>query len=406
MPNVIFVAPYFLPTTLGFVDATAKLPGIRLGLLSSDPEEKVPTGIRRQLAAHWRVDNALDAKQLLEGVRQLGKRLGSVDRLFGSLEQLQVPLGQVRDELGIEGMGAETARNFRDKARMKTLLRDHGLPCAKHRLVASRREARAFAEEAGFPLVVKPPDGAGAKATFRVDSLQNLDEALNLLRPAPGRETLLEEFIVGEEFSFETLSVRGKAEWSSFTHYRPTPLEVLRNPWIQWCILLPKETRTPETEDIYREGPKALEALGMGTGMTHMEWFRRKDGTIAISEVGARPPGAQITNLLSRAHDVNFQQTWAHLMVHHEIRLPPRRYAAGAAFLRGQGRGRVRAIEGLDQAQRELGPLVVEAKLPRPGQGSASGYEGEGYVILRHPDTEVVAKALHRLVSLIRVRLG
>jgi hypothetical protein len=93
-------------------------------------------------------------------------------------------------------------------------------------------------------------------------------------------------------------------------------------------------------------------------------------------------------------------------MVFDEIRLPPRQYATGAAFLRGQGRGRVSSVEGLDQAQRELGSLVVEASLPSAGQAPSSGYEGEGYVILRHPETRVVAEGLHRLVSLVRVRLG
>ena len=86
---------------------------------------------------------------------------------------------------------------------------------------------------------------------------------------------------------------------------------------------------------------------------------------------------------------------------------PPRRaFAAGAAFIRGQGQGRVQAIHGLEKAQRELGELVVEARLPKKGQSPSSSYEGDGYVILRHPKTEVVEKALERLVTLIRVELG
>lgn len=406
MPNVVFVAPFFLPATVSFVEATAKLPGVRLGVVSSQPAEQLPAPLRQRLAAHWRIDNCLDAGQLAGAVTHLGHALGSVDRLFGALEQLQETLGQVRQHLGIPGMDAETARNFRDKARMKTLLREAGLPCARHGLAASRREAMAFAAQVGFPLVVKPPDGAGAKATFRVDDGAALEQSLSLMRPSPGHEVLLEEFITGDEFSFETLSVRGEARWHSVTHYRPTPLEVLRNPWIQWCVLLPREGVGPEHEEIRKAATRALEVLGMGTGLTHLEWFRRKDGSVAISEVAARPPGAQITNLLSHAHEVDFKEVWAHLMVHDELKLPPRKYATGAAFLRGQGSGRVKAIEGLDQAQKELGPLVVETRLPKAGQAQASGYEGEGYVILRHPETEVVSKALQRLVSLIRVRLG
>jgi hypothetical protein len=407
MPNVVFVAPFFLPTTLHFVEVTADLPGVRLGLLSQQPVEALPPRLRAKIDAHWRVEQALDAQQLAEGVRQLGRRMGgTVDRLMGALEQLQVPLAQVREALGIEGMDVETAHNFRDKARMKTVLRDHDLPCARHRLVADLAAARAFATETGFPLVIKPPDGAGAKATFRVDDMESLDQSLQLLRPSPGREMLLEEFITGTEHSFETICIGGKPVWCSMTHYQPTPLEVLRNPWIQWCILLPREGVTEEYADIRDASARSLAALGLQTGLTHLVWFRRGDGSIAISEVAARPPGAQITTLISHAHESDFRRAWAHLMVYDELRFPERRWATGAAFLRGQGRGQVRSVEGLEAAQKELGDLVVETRLPQPGQPQGSGYEGEGYVILRHQNTKTVAEALMRLVSLVRVRLG
>ncbi len=85
---------------------------------------------------------------------------------------------------------------------------------------------------------------------------------------------------------------------------------------------------------------------------------------------------------------------------------PPRRWSVGAAYVRGQGTGRVRAIHGLDVAQREFGALVVEAKLPKAGEAQPAGYEGVGHVILRHPETAVVEAALRRIVSLIRVELA
>jgi hypothetical protein len=144
----------------------------------------------------------------------------------------------------------------------------------------------------------------------------------------------------------------------------------------------------------------------MGTGLSHMEWFRREDGSVAVSEVAARPPGAQFTTLISYAHDMDFYRGWARLMAYETFDPPPRRYAAGIAFLRGQGQGRVRAVHGLARAQQELGPLVVEVRLPQAGQAASGSYEGEGYVVLRHPETAVVAGALQRLVRLIRVELG
>ena len=46
MRSVIFVAPYFLDATLRFVDAVSRLDDVRLGLISTDPEEKLPAGLR------------------------------------------------------------------------------------------------------------------------------------------------------------------------------------------------------------------------------------------------------------------------------------------------------------------------------------------------------------------------
>ena len=83
-----------------------------------------------------------------------------------------------------------------------------------------------------------------------------------------------------------------------------------------------------------------------------------------------------------------------------------RKYAVGCAYLRGQGQGRVRQVLGLDAIARELGSLVVEAKLPRAGQPSAGTYEGEGFLIVRHPDTAVVEDALKTIVTRIRVELA
>jgi biotin carboxylase len=290
---------------------------------------------------------------------------------------------------------------------MKDALRSAGLPCARHRLASSPQEAVAFAREVGFPLVVKPPAGAGAKATFRVDDARQLGGAMDVLEPAPGREALLEEFLTGSEHSFDTVSLRGRPVWHSASRYLPGPLEVLRTPWIQWCVLIPREVDGPDHDDIRRVAFRALEVLGMDSGLTHMEWFRRPDGTLAISEVAARPPGAQFCSLISYANDFDLYAAWARAVVFETFDPPPRRYAAGAAYLRAQGGGAsVRAVSGLEQAQRELGALVVEARMPRPGQTPTGTYEGEGYVILRHPRTDVVERALLRLVSLVRVETG
>jgi biotin carboxylase len=407
MPFVIFVAPYFSDPASRTMAAIATLPGVRLGVIGQQRQEEAPDYLRGLLAAHWRVDEVLDPDQLVRAATGLSTMVGApIHRLWGSLEQAQVPIAEARERLGIEGMSAETTRAFRDKARMKDLLHGAGVPCARHALVRSLDEARAAVARIGYPLVVKPPDGAGSVGTFRVADEAQLLVALGALPPSAARPVLLEEFIVGEEHSLETIAIGGSAIWHSLTHYRPTPLEVVRNQWIQWCLLLPREVDTPQYDPIRRAGADALAALGMGTGLTHMEWFKRADGSVAIGEVGARPPGAQITTMVSRANDFDFLQEWARTMIFGEFRAPTRKYAVGAAFLRGQGTGTVRAVHGIETVAREVGALVCDHRLPTVGMGPTGSYEGEGFIIVRHPETAVVSDALSRIVSLIHVELG
>ena len=405
MVAVAFVAPYLLETTARFVEAAARLPGVELGLITTEPAARLPPRLGRHAAAHWRIDDALDPHQIAVAVRGLSAQGGKVERVIGVLEQLQVPLAQVREELRLPGIGVETAVRFRDKAHMKSVLAAAGVPCARHRLAESPSAAQGFVDDVGFPVVVKPPAGAGAKGTFRLDDAEDLRVWLESAPPTSARPALMEEFLTGDEGSFDSVTVDGRLVWHSVSHYLPTPLEVLRNPWIQWAILMPRDISGPEYTTLYATAPAALTALGLGTGLTHMEWFRRPDGSIAISEVAVRPPGGGISEMLNYAHDMDVYTAWARLMVYGDFDPPERRWSVGAMFPRGQGSGRVRAVHGLDQLQAELGSLVVEARLPQPGQISSSTYEGDGYIAVRHPDTGTVLDALRRLVTGIRVEL-
>ena len=408
MPTVLFAAPLFSEAASRMVRAIGSLPDVRLGVITQEPAEQADDTTRRALHAHWRVKDVCDPGQLRWAIDSLIARLGRPDVLFGAYEQLQVPLAEERERLGIPGLSSEAARNFRDKARMKEVLRAAGLPCARHGLAGTPAEAHAFAQATGFPLVIKPPAGAGSQATFRANDPHELAAALDAAPPSPERPVLLEEFVVGDEHSLETISIGGRAVWHSLTRYYPNPLEVLRNPWIQWCVVLPREVDDPRFDDIRRVGADALRALGMTTGLSHMEWFRRRDGSVAIGEVGARPPGAQITTLVSRATDTDFVRAWAELMVYGTFTPPVRKYAAGIAYLRGQGNGTgvVRAVHGLDRLSPETKALATDWQLPPLGAQPRSTYEGDGWVLVRHPETEQVNRALKEIIETVRVEVA
>lgn len=403
--HCVFVAPFLLPATLRFVTAAAGLTDARVSLLSQEPLERLPPALRGRLAGHWRVADCLDAAQIVSAVRELHGRIAPVGRVIGTLEQLQEPLAEANATLGLPGLTREAARNFRDKRRMKDVLRAAGLPCARHAQIDDAQAAREFAAAVGFPLIAKPLAGAGARNTFRLSDAVALDGYLRRFAPQPAAPVLFEEFVTGTEHSFDSVMLDGTLAWRSIAIYSPSTLTVLENPWIQWAVLLPLEIDAQRFAAIDAAAPRALAALGLRTGMTHMEWFARPDGSIAVSEVAARPPGAQFTTLLSAAHDVDFYAVWARLAIHGRFETPRRRYAAGAVYLRGLGTGRVRAIEGVEAVQREFGDIMIESRWPERGSAQPHGYEGAGYVVFRDDNTERVAQALRRTVERVRVRL-
>lgn len=401
MRNVAFVAPFPLETTLRFARAAARLDGVRLLGIG----QELPVGKDGALFADQvQVADGLDTRQLIEAARLLERRHGKLHRVLGILEPLQVQLGEVRRALGVPGTDPETADLFRDKARMKDELRRHGLPCARHRLIRTWADAEAFVGEVGLPLVLKPPAGMGCKATWRVKTGDELRAALAAIHASPERPALAEELLRGREHSFETITVGGQVRFQSVSRYYPTPLEVMETPWIQWVVVLPRVIDGPEFADARALGVRAIGALGLETGMTHMEWFRRDDGSLAIGEIAARPPGAHIVLANSYAHDADLYRAWARAVVDDAFDGPfERRYAVGVAYLRGVGRGRVVRVTGVDRANEMVGKLVVESRLPSVGAPRSDSYEGDGYVIVRDPDTEVVKAAMKTVIETIQV---
>lgn len=400
--NVIYVAPFPSETSLRFLRAVASLEDVRvLGVVHTPPQTEADARLFHDVV---RVTEPLDPNDIIDGVEVLKRRHGEPHRIIGVLEAMMVQLAQAREKHGVAGTTVKAATLFREKALMKDALRAAGLPVARHKLLLSENDARAFAEEVGFPMVLKPPAGMGARTTFRVTDLDALLDALRSLRIGEGNAMLAEEMLRGHEHTLETVTLGGMPRTASFARYYPGCLEVLENPWIQWACILPREIDTPLYQRARELGVAAVRALGLDDGMTHMEWYEKPDGTIAIGEIAQRPPGPQLCQMTGLVHDIDIYRAWARAVVDGELDAPwERKYAAGTAFIRGIGRGRVAAVTGVRETHEAIGPWLVEAKLPTIGAPKSGTYEGDGYIMVRHESTEKVKELIRTIVETIKV---
>ncbi len=398
--NLVFVAPFPADVTMRFVRAAAKLENVKLLGVVHTP----PPNAHEIYDDIVRIENPMDTGELKEAIEKLKRKHGQPYRIIGVLEMMQEQLALLRQHFGVEGTPPAVADVFRDKAKMKEALRAAGLPTAKHKTLTTAKDAKDFVAEVGFPIVIKPPAGLGSKSTFRIRSMEELGHALDVLSINDRNPMLAEEFLTGREFSFETLTVSGTPRWHSISTYSPTCLEAVETPWIQWCCMLPRDIAGKEFDDIRDVGFRAIKALGLKDGMTHMEWFRRPDGSIAIGEIAQRPAGANISIMNTYAHDMDLYKAWNRAVVDSAFDGPwERKYAVGTAFLRGTGRGRVTGATGFAEIKRQLGPSIVEAKIPTVGDPKSDSYEGDGYIIVRDPSTEVVQSLLKTIIQTIRI---
>ena len=207
-------------------------------------------------------------------------------------------MAEVREALGIPGIDVETARNFRDKDRMKRILNEAGLPCAQHRLVGGPEEAMSFIEKVGFPVVAKPPAGSGSRNTFRINNPDQARDWLQWSPPEPDRPTLLEEFVVGDEHAFDCVFVDGRPRWWNISRYHPTPLEVMENPWIQWAVVLaPRHIRDPSTPPSGRPGRLPSPRSGCEPAWSTWSGSGGPTARSPSPRLPSRPPGRPVLDL-------------------------------------------------------------------------------------------------------------
>ncbi len=141
----------------------------------------------------------------------------------------------------------------------------------------------------GFPIILKPAAGAGASGAERVNSPDELDEAIARSGVDHGAEVAVEEFVDGHEGFYDTISIDGHVAVDFVTHYYPNVLEAMRTRWISPQFVTTNRIDDPSYAELRELGQRVITALGIGTSATHMEWFAGSKG-LYFSEIGARPP--------------------------------------------------------------------------------------------------------------------
>ncbi len=405
--NIIFVEPSFPYNQREFVRALHAAGANVIGI-GERPTAYLSDEMRHWLTDYVQVQSVVHEPSMLAAVKAIQSAIW-VDRLEATVEAHIMAAANVRQLTGIPGTTPHTAYLCRDKPAMKQALREAGIPCAQSTRASSVAQVLSFAAEAGYPLIIKPPAGAGASDTFKVNDaaeVQNIAAACGI---EDGQEVAVEEFIEGHEGFLDTLTINGEVSHEFVTHYYPNVLEAMRERWISPQMVTTNRIDAPGYQEVRAMARKVNKIFGIETSATHMEWFAGPKG-LKFSEIGCRPPGVGQWDVYNAANEFDLYFEWAHALVHGTIHTPPsRRYAAGMMALRPDQDGRITGYSGIDAVQRNYAKYIVKAHLPDPGtptQPVEAGYMANAWLRLRHHDYDELRQIMNDIGETVTVHAG
>ena len=384
--RVVFLSPRYPPEMRQFTRGLAEVGATVLGVGDGQPDPE----LRRYMSDYLEVPSLFDEADVIQRVHAW-LRGREVDRILANWEPLVLTAARLRERFGMPGMSVDTVRGFRDKQLMKERVSAAGVRVPRSARARSIEEVRRALEITGYPAIVKPISGAGSADTYRIDNAAALESILPLLRHV--EEVSCEEFVVGEELTYDTVCIGGEPVYESVTQYLPNALEMRSQEWVSPIMLSVRDLDQPQIRSGIALGRRVLKALGMGDGMTHMEWFRKPDGEVVFGEIACRPGGACVVDLMNYTGDVDLFREWARAVCWHAFEAPrERKYNVGIVFKRAQGQGRISAITGLTEYYQRFRPHIVEDTLLRPGtprRDWKATLLSDGYLVVRHPEWEV-----------------
>jgi ATP-grasp domain len=400
--NVVMISPGY-PVEMAFFTRGLAAVGATVIGLGDQPASALPEQARNAVA-HYEQVNLADEDGVLAALHGLARHV-SIDQVECLWEPYMILAARIRESFGLPGMTIQETMPFRDKELMKAKIDAAGIRTPWHVRATTVAEVWEAAERVGYPLIVKPIAGAGSADTYRVDSADELADVLPMLRHIA--EVSVEEFVDGEEFTYDTVCANGEILYENIMWYRPRPLQMKSHEWISPASITFRDLSVPDLQGGRQMGHEVLPALGFRSGFTHMEWYRKADGEAVFGEIGGRPPGARAVDLMNYATDSDLFVGWAEAVVHGRLSSPlERKFNSGCVFKRAQGAGRITHVEGLDKLLAEYGEHVMAVDLlpiGAPRRDWRATLISDGMIMVRHRELQPVIEMTERFAAEVQM---
>lgn len=193
----------------------------------------------------------------------------------------------IAEQMNLPGLDYEVAKIIKNKYTVRRTLFENSVDdVSQYFEISDIMEIEMISDKVQFPVMVKPSDGSGSKATKRVDDINDLKNACDeAIKSSLIGKALIEDFIEGKEYGVESFVFEGEVHvlgvmgkymteppyYAELGHYMPSQLVI--------------------EEKVKEVAKNAIKSLGINFGAVNMDVLVTGNDRVCIVDVGARMGG-------------------------------------------------------------------------------------------------------------------
>lgn len=317
MPNFVFISPNFPKTYYQFPKAWKQIGGTSL-CIGEDPYESLSQELKDSMDEYYQVNSMMNYDEMYRAVAWFAHKHGKIDWLESNNEFWLEQDARLREDFNITtGDKSSDVLRYKLKSNMKAYYEKAGVPVARYHLATTLEEGLKFIQEVGYPVIVKPDDGVGANATWKISDESQLKDFYRQKLPT---QYIMEEFVPGYIVSFDGITDQNNNIIFKTSHVFPEPIMDVVNSAdesVYWS-----EKKIPA--DLDELGTKVIKAFNIKGRFFHTEYFRLTQdkeglghkGDLVGLEVNMRPPGGYTTDMMNFANNISVYNIYANMAMY------------------------------------------------------------------------------------------
>ena len=316
MKNFVFISPNF-PTNYWKFCRHLRDNGVNVLGIGDQPYYELLPELRSALCEYYKVDTMENYDSVYRAVAYFIHNYGRIDWLESNNEYWLMQDARLRTDFNItSGFRLEEMDRIKYKSKMKAYYEKAGITVARYHMVDNFDGCKAFLDKVGYPVVVKPDNGVGAAATYKLSCDEDLRAFIDTYdKTVP---YIMEEFVNAQVNSYDAIiDSQGNPIFETGNVTISNLIEVVNNKDNSLYFIhkdLPEDTSSA--------GRATVKSFGVKSRFVHFEFFRLnedqeglgKKGQIMALEVNMRPCGGFSPDMMNYANSTDVYKIWADMI--------------------------------------------------------------------------------------------